>query len=225
MASLYVTLILKKTSLPTQEKIDLVNKFKKLIEYEYTEFEIMEEMMNAFYNDTKIDFDKYVRVKIITDYTDDKHKLRNFAKQDGVVYHHSQLLRRNPPTISIDDEVNGVIYSAEPRTYYEPVASYTLDEMVDYCYSLKMTDEKEYTRNRLFGIFKWYIDHNDLETVLYMINICKNDCDARNIKFNIKEFGTYLRDAKERIGEARTLWKEDNNGVEQYVCKRRVLPH
>lgn len=190
---------------------DVINKFAKALDNGYTYDMIRNDIKQAFNNHSDVPFDKYntpVR---------DGNMLTH-----GVRYYHKELvLMSKLPTINHDID-SGTLTSSKVEYYLEPVASYTIDDLLKYFYSKEMADVNEYNYKRMQGMFKHKIEVYGLEKVLFMIEAAARMYKSEHKIFTLGDFDSYSATASQYIEEIRNNCKY--SGGENYVIRKRVLP-
>lgn len=116
--------------------------------------------------------------------SDDFNTFKNHKPQYGIniikqntMYYHKNLRVQPEPSISDVDYNNGTIVSTEQEHFIEMVASYTLDELYDYFVSLDIYDTKQWQKNRVYNMLKYYVEKYDVDTVLFMFEAMVNSIE------------------------------------------------
>lgn len=188
-----------------------VRLFAQALDNGYTYDMLKYDIMHAFNYHHDIVFAKYKT----------PNKDGNLLKH-GVRYHHKELvLMSKLPTINHDID-NGTLTSSKVEYFLEPVASYTIDDLLKYFYSKNMADVTEYNYKRMYGMFKHKIDAYGLEKVLFMIEAAARMYESEHKIFTLGDFDSYSATASKYIEEIRNNCKY--SGGEDYVIRKRVLP-
>ena len=145
----------------------------------------------------------------------------NLLKQ-GVMYYHKQLKLMNSLPVINHDIDKGTMTSDKIEYYLEPVASYTMNDLLQYFYSKNMADTQEYNPKRMSGIFKHMIDKYGLDKLLFMIEGAARMYEAEHKIFTLNDFDSYSSTASQYLEEIKNNCKYSGGGT--YVYRKRVLP-
>ena len=190
---------------------DTISLFTKALDNGYTYDMIKFDIMHAFKYRRDIVFSKY----------NNPVKDGNLLKH-GVRYYHKELILMSKlPTINHDID-NGTLTSSKVEYYLEPVASYTIDDLLKYFYSKDMADVNEYNYKRMYGMFKHKIEVYGLEKVLFMVEAAARMYESEHKIFTLGDFDSYSTTASQYIEEISNNCKY--SGGENYVIRKRVLP-
>lgn len=137
------------------------------------------------------------------------------------MYYHKQLKLMNQLPVINHDIDSGTMTSNKVEYYLEPVASYTLDDLLKYFYSKGMADPVEYNYKRMHGMFKHMIDKYGLDKVLFMIEGAARMYESEQKVFTLQDFDSYSSTASGYLEEIKNNCKY--SGGDQYVHRRRVL--
>lgn len=150
-----------------------------------------------------------------------KQQEGNLLKQ-GVMYYHKQLkLMSELPVINHDID-SGTMTSSKVDFYLEPVASYTMNDLLTYFYSKNMSDVQEYNPKRMAGMFKHMIEKYGLDKLLFMIEGAARMYESENKVFSLSDFDSYSSTASQYLEEIKNNCKY--SGGDKYVYRKRVLP-
>ena len=208
MAAAYIVLIEKQ--IPGKSKqATLLNGLATALGNGYTYQDIMKDIMNAFHNHSSLSFYKY-----------DKLTQKNLIKS-GIVYYHKELKLMSALPVVTHDVDSGTITSSKVDYYLEPVASYTMEDLLKYFYSKGMTDEKEYNPRRMAGILKHMIEKYSLDKVLFMIEAAARMYQSDKKIFSLNDFEGYSQTAKGYLEQIINNCKY--SGGDKYVLRKRVL--
>jgi len=145
----------------------------------------------------------------------------NLLKQ-GVMYYHKQLKLMNSLPVIHHDIDSGTMTSEKIEYYLEPVASYTMNDLLTYFYSKDMADVQEYNPKRMAGMFRHMIEKYGLDKLLFMIEGAARMYEAEHKVFTLTDFDSYSSTASQYLEEIK------NNcvysGGNKYVYRTRVLP-
>lgn len=208
LVALYIKLIVKHP-IPKNESTALLNQFADILNKGYTFQVLLKEILITFKNGTVFPFHKYSR------------KVEGNLVTQGVMYYHKQLKIMNSLPSIVHDIDKGTLTSSAVEFYVEPVASYTMDDLLKYFYSKEMADKQEYNPKRMSGMFKHMIDKYGLDKLLFMIEASARMFEAEHKVFSLSDFDAYSSTASQYLEEIRNSCKY--SGGENYVPKRRVL--
>ena len=145
----------------------------------------------------------------------------NLLKQ-GVMYYHKQLKLMNSLPVINHDIDKGTMTSEKVEYYLEPVASYTMNDLLTYFYSKDMADVQEYNPKRMAGIFKHMIEKYGLDKLLFMIEGAARMYESEHKVFSLSDFDSYSSTASQYLEEIKNNCKY--SGGDKYVYRKRVLP-
>ena len=210
LATIYV--ILTKKNSNYQDTNTIISKFCNILDKGYTYNELRLDILNAIKKQSMFSFNKYNK---------QKKENCNLLKQ-GVMYYHKELkLMNSLPTVNHDIN-NGTITNNEIEYYLEPVASYTIEDLLKYFYSKNMADVNEYNHKRMAGIFKHIINKYGIDKTLFMIEHAARLYESEHKVFSLSSFESYNSIASQYLEEIKNNCKY--SGGDKYVLKRRVLP-
>jgi hypothetical protein len=208
LVALYIKLIIKHPVQPAESSA-LLKKFAEILNNGYTFQALLKEILITFKNRSTFPFQKYSR------------KVEGNLVTQGVMYYHKQLKIMNSLPSIVHDIDKGTLTSDNVEFYVEPVASYTMDDLLKYFYSKDMADKQEYNPKRMAGMFKHMIDKYGLDKLLFMIEASARMFAAEHKVFTLSDFDSYSSTASQYLEEIRNSCKY--SGGENYVPKRRVL--
>ena len=104
----------------------------------------------------------------------------NIIKQ-GTIYYHKNLRVQPEPSVTDVDYDSGTMVSTKQEHFVEMVASYTLDELYDYFVSLNVYDTKQWQKNRVYNMLKYYVEKYDIDTVLFMFEAIINSLEEDQV--------------------------------------------
>lgn len=211
LATMYIMLTKNKNS-NNQEANMIISKFCNILDKGYT------------YNELRLDIINTVRKRIIFSfdkYNKPKKENCNLLKQ-GIMYYHKELKLMNSLPIVKHDINNGTITNNKIEYYLEPVASYTIEDLLKYFYSKNMTDVKEYNYKRMSGILNHIVNKYGVDKTLFMIEHSARLYETEHKMFSLSSFESYNSIASQYLEEIKNNCKY--SGGDKYVLKRRVLP-
>ena len=206
LAAMYIRLIVKQD---ISDKVSIVKKFAEVLNNGYTFAIVSKDIMTAFRNHRDLDFTKYRKPCSL-----------NLVKQ-GIMYYHKELKIINPLPVVVHDVDAGTLTSAPIEFFVEPVASYTIEDLLKYFYSRTMADTAEFNPKRMSGLFTHMIDKYGLDKLLFMIEAAARMYDAEHKVFTLTDFDSYSSTASHYLEEIRNSCTF--SGEDKYVPKRRVL--
>ena len=137
------------------------------------------------------------------------------------MYYHKELKLMNSLPVINHDIDKGTMTSEKVEYYLEPVASYTIDDLLKYFYSKNMADIQEYNPKRMAGMFKHMIDKYGLDKLLFMIEGAARMYESEHKVFTLVEFDSYSSTASQYLEEIKNNCKYSGGGT--YVFRKRVL--
>ena len=210
MAATYITVIEK--TVDPKRKQELIAQMAMFLDNGYT----YEELRNAM-----IDHIQKRMLFPIYKFATPKKQEGNLLKH-GVMYYHKQLkLMSSLPVINHDID-SGTMTSSKIEFYLEPVASYTMNDLLSYFYSKNMADTQEYNPKRMAGIFRHMIDKYGLDKLLFMIEGAARMYESEHKIFSLSDFDSYSSTASQYLEEIKNNCKY--SGGDKYVYRKRVLP-
>lgn len=219
LAATYVMLF-KDNTLNSQQKNKIIYDFCVVLSKGWTFKEVSNNMHQCIKSKTPID-------DIVNFFTVKCH--RNVGQYDMNIlaptqlYYHKQLkIISKPQCINVDYNA-GTMVSNQPQEFFlEMAASYTVNELTDYFMSKDMIDTQEYSRSRISGLMKYYVDRYGIDAVLFMIEAACQDSDSQERKMvNMREFENYYTTAKEFVENIKNNMKYA--GGDKIVPRKRVL--
>lgn len=187
----------------------LLNEIGFVIGKGYTYEDIMKDIVNAFHNNSRLKFSKYNKI------------IQKNLLKIGVTYYHKELKLISPLPVVTHDVDSGTITSNEVEYYSEPVASYTMEDLLKYFYSKGMTDEKEYNAKRMAGVFRYTIEKYGLDKVLFMIEAAARAYESEKRIFSLSDFEGYNHTATTYLEQIKNNCKY--SGGDKNVPRKRVL--
>ena len=207
---MYIVLI-EKAQLDAQSRDNIIYRFCKYLDNGYTYEELHKAILEAFHS--KQLFPNYRYEKPC------KHD-GNLLKQ-GTMYYHKQLKLMNSLPVVNHDIDKGTMTSDKVEYYLEPVASYTINDLLQYFYSKNMADVQEYNPKRMAGMFKHMIEKYGLDKLLFMIEGASRMFESEHKVFTLTDFDSYSSTASQYLEEIKNNCKYSGGG--KYVYRKRVL--
>lgn len=211
LAATYITLI-EKCELDEQKKKNIISQMCIYLDNGYTYEGIRNAMLNYLHKKQPFPHQKFSKPC-----TQDG----NLLKQ-GVMYYHKQLKLMNSLPVINHDIDKGTMTSSKVEYYLEPVASYTINDLLTYFYSKNMADVQEYNPKRMAGIFKHMIEKYSLDKLLFMIEGAARMYESEHKIFSLSDFDSYSSTASQYLEEIKNNCKY--SGGDRYVFRKRVLP-
>lgn len=209
---MYIVLI-EKHPIDNDKQKALLNSLANALNNGYTYETIQQDIFKAFYTKTMLPFSKYNRQC--------NEDSRNLLQQ-GVMYYHKELKLMNTlPAVNYDID-KGTMTSSKVEYYLEPVASYTINDLLKYFYSKGMADEQEYNYKRMYGMFRHKIEQYGLDKVLFMIEAAARMFNSEHKIFSLSDFDSYSPVASSYLEEIKNNCKY-SGGDHYYVPRKRML--
>ena len=209
LATIYIVLIEKAE--PTKERSNyIVSQFCSYLDNGHTYEYLRKAILQAFHNKQPFPHYKYEK----------PNKDGNLLKQ-GTMYYHKQLKLMNTLPVINHDIDKGTMTSEKVEYYLEPVASYTIDDLLQYFYSKNMADVQEFNPKRMAGMFRHMIDKYGLDKLLFMIEGAARMYESEHKVFTLTDFDSYSSTASQYLEEIKNNCKY--SGGDHYVFRKRVL--
>ena len=208
LAAMYIVLIEKEPLTPYNQK-ELLSRLSQILDNGYTYQEVHREILKSFHSNTLFPFHRFK-----------KPHDGNLLKQGTMYYHKELKLMNSLPTINHDID-KGTMTSEKVEYYLEPVASYTINDLLNYFYSKNMADVQEYNPKRMAGMFKHMIDKYGLDKLLFMIEGAARMYESEHKTFTLTDFDSYSSTASQYLEEIKNNCKY--SGGDKYVYRKRVL--
>jgi len=202
-------MLIEKEMIGKDKQAALLNNLASALGNGHTYQDIMKDIVNTFHNGSPFSFAKYNKV------------IQLNLIRPGVVYYHKELKLINDLPVVNHDVDSGTITSSEVEYYLEPVASYTMQDLLTYFYSKGMTDVKEYNAKRMAGVLKYMIDKYAIDKVLFMIEAAARMFQSDKKIFSMNDFEGYNYTATVFLEQIRDSCKY--SGGDKYVLRKRVL--
>ena len=192
-------------------QVEIINLLCSYLDNGYVYSDIYNDILNSFYSGNQFPHNKY-QTRCMQD--------GNLIKQ-GIMYYHKELKIMNPlPVVNYDID-SGTMTSSKTEYYLEEVASYTINDLLNYFYSKNMADVNEYNPKRMYGLFKHMINKYGLDKVLFMIEGAARMYDAEHKVFTLNDFDSYSSIASRYLEEIKNNCKY--SGGDKYVPRKRKL--
>lgn len=208
LAAMYIVLIEKEPLTPYNQKA-LISSLSQILDNGYTYQDVHREILKSFHSNTLFPFHRFK-----------KPCGENLLKQ-GTMYYHKELKLMNSLPVINHDIDRGTMTSEKVEYYLEPVASYTMDDLLQYFYSKGMADTQEYNPKRMAGIFKHMIEKYNLDKLLFMIEGAARMYESEHKIFSLSDFDSYNSTASQYLEEIKNNCKY--SGGDKYVTRKRVL--
>ena len=183
----------------------ILNLFIGYLNNGYTYQDIKTEILKSFYNSQQFRWNMFSKAK------------NNNLLTHGTRYYHKQLkLLSTPPVVerNIDD---GTMVSRTPEYFLEPVASYTIQEFIQYFYQTMPVDLQAQPPARMNGIIKYKLETYGVDKLLFMTDIYAQDCKENHTLFNLSKWDDYSSIADEHLSTIKSTISEN----EQYYTPRK----
>jgi hypothetical protein len=203
--------LLEKEQPDKQKSNQIIVKLSQFLDNGYTYEQLKKAILDSFHNNIPFPHSKYSKPC---------KQDGNLLKQ-GTMYYHKQLKLMNQLPVINHDIDSGTMTSSKVEYYLEPVASYTLDDLLKYFYSKGMADPIEYNYKRMHGMFKHMIDKYGLDKVLFMIEGAARMYESEQKVFTLQDFDSYSSTASGYLEEIKNNCKY--SGGDKYVFRKRVL--
>lgn len=207
---MYIVLIEKEPLEPDKQK-ELLKEFAKALNNGYTYQTLRNEILKSFHNHAMFPFYRY----------NQPCGYDGNILQQGVMYYHKELKLMNSLPVVNHDIDSGTMTSSKVEYYLEPVASYTIDDLLKYFYSKGMADTTEYNYKRMYGMFKHMIGQYGIDKVLFMIEGAARAFEADKKVFSLNDFHSYSSTASQYLEEVKNNCKY--SGGDHNVPRTRVL--
>lgn len=210
LAAMYIVLI-EKAEPNMERKNYVVSRFCTYLDNGYTYEQLHKAILEAFHSK-----------QLFPNYRYEKPNKQdgNLLKQ-GVMYYHKQLKLMNSLPVINHDIDKGTMTSDKVEYYLEPVASYTIDDLLQYFYSKGMADIQEFNPKRMAGMFRHMIDKYGLDKLLFMIEGAARMYESEHKVFSLTDFDSYSSTASQYLEEIKNNCKY--SGGDKYVYRKRVL--
>lgn len=192
-----------------EDKNVILKQMAAILNNGYTYQIVLNDILIAFKNRSNLNFNKYSNPCDL-----------NLIKQ-GVMYYHKELKIMSPLPVVVHDIDAGTLTSEPTEFYVEPVASYTIDDLLKYFYSKNMADTTEYNSKRMQGMFKYMIQKYGIDKLLFMIEHAARMFDAEKQQFSLTTFDSFSSTASRYLEEIKNNCKY--SGSDKYVPRKRVL--
>lgn len=208
LTAMYIRLIVKQ-NVNDKVSMSICKTLADILNNGYTFTMLHKDIMTAFTHHRDLDLAKYKKPCSL-----------NLIKQ-GVMYYHKELKIINQLPAVVHDIDAGTLTSVPTEFYVEPVASYTIEDLLKYFYSRTMADTAEFNPKRMSGLFSHMIDKYGLDKLLFMIEAAARMFDAEHKIFTLADFDSYSSTASHYLEEIKNSCTF--SGEDKYVPKRRVL--
>lgn len=190
----------------------LLNDFNSYLDRGYTYQDIKNEIFTSFYNKTRFRFSYFSKPK---NYSNNC----NLVKSNVKYYHKELKLLNDPPVIERNID-NGTMVSRVSEYFLEPIASYTIQDFIQYFYKTMPVDLQSQSPNRLTGILKYKIESYGIDKLLFMTDIYAQNCKEKATVFCLSKWDDYSMEADDYINQLKSMLSDDNP---YYVPRQRRI--
>lgn len=221
-------MLFEDSTITNQRKRQVINEFSTLLNKGWTFTSIIFNLFNIFKSIHSLEDKLAMRKESIL------HMFNSFIRNKDIyssnlvvqnrMYYHKELKIMNGPKVVDFDYDTGVMVSKQQEYFLETVASYTYSDLVDYLLSKNIIDTKEYTRNRLLGLMKFYVERYGIEEVLFMVEAgveSLGNSNNEHKKLSMREFESGYSKAIEYLKNMKTNCSY--SGGDKLVPKKRML--
>lgn len=122
----------------------------------------------------------------------------NLLKSNTVYFHNQLKLLNSLPVV--EQNINkGTMISRVSEYYLEPVASYTIQDFIQYFYKTMPFDRQSQIPSKLKGIFKYKIEQYGIDKLLFMTDIYAQECLSDGTLFTLGKWDDYSYRADSHI--------------------------
>lgn len=122
----------------------------------------------------------------------------NLLKSNTVYFHNQLKLLNSLPVV--EQNINkGTMISRVSEYYLEPVASYTIQDFIQYFYKTMPFDRQSQIPSKLRGIFKYKIEQYGIDKLLFMTDIYAQECLSDGTLFTLGKWDDYSYKADAHI--------------------------
>lgn len=214
LTATYIMLLEDRESLTSSRQKDIMKMFCTFLDNGHTYEILQKEILKSFHNHVPFPIAKFSKI-----YNGDGC---NLVKQ-GTIYYHKELKIMNSLPMIHHDVDSGTITNSQAEYYVEPVASYTLDDLLQYFYSKNIADTVEFNYKRMYGMFRHKLGVYGLDKLLFMIEAATRACEANNRPFTLDNFDSHNQMASQYLEEIKNNCKFAG-GENLYVKRKRMLP-
>lgn len=192
----------------------LCSLFTEYLDKGYTYQDIKTEIFKAFY-----DRKKTFRWHLFKNKKGGDATKTNLLKSNTRYYHKQLKLLNGLPTVEHDID-SGTLVSRTPEYFLEPVASYTIQDFIQYFYQVMPMDLQAQPPSKMAGLIKYKIETFGIDKMLFMTDIYSEWCKENSTIFTLSRWDEYSHLADERLIEVKGAFAEDKP---YYVYKQRRL--
>lgn len=190
---------------------DIVYKFKKILDTGHTFEEIKSRILYVYYHDIR-DFPWGMIREPVRDRMNE-----NLLKQDDVYYHKNLLILNKVGVVSHDID-KGTLTNEPTEFFIEPRASYTMNEMLPYCYNALKIDNDQFETSRGAGLLFHYVKQLGLDLTLFTIEAMAIRSKELQEKIDFNRLCDHIPIGKKYMEEIK-----NNRSKEKYVLRHRRL--
>lgn len=197
----------------TEDSSNVLTLFKKILDLGHTYEELRNNILYCLSHKQKLNLNSYSKKPIGFD--------SNLLKSNQRYYHKELKIMSGCAVVNHDID-SGTITSKHEEYYMEPVASYTINEIVEYLYSKDVIDRNEFSDKRVKGLIKYLVEKYDVDKTLFLIESACRKKEETHQYVNLANFDSLNLTAQTFIEDIK------NNsrfyGGDKIVCRRRMLP-
>jgi hypothetical protein len=147
---------------------------------------------------------------------------QNLLDPNRFYYHNVLRLTSSPPKRQLDVDSGRVIIAASEAYYLEMRDSFTVDDLARYFCKQFRFRETQQDVGRYVGGFNWMLKHEDIEELLFMIDITANYCRAE--KYDPPRTPMDIRRYRKEAMDARNFKETEAvaSGGNRIVRKKRT---
>ena len=186
--------------------------FTEYLDKGYTYQDIKSEILTSFYIKNNFRWERFSYPK--------KDENNKNLLNNGTRYFHKELkLLNNLPVVERNID-QGTIVSRESEYYLEPVASYTLQDIIQYFFKTMPFDSQAHTIPQITGMLKYKINQYGIDKLLFMIDLYAQDCKENESVFVLGKWDDYSSIADDRLMNIKKQFTDDES---YYTIKQRRL--
>lgn len=192
---------------------NIYNGFVNALNNGYTYQFIKQEIFTAFYGN------KQFRYNIFNNKRSVDMKNTNLLSFGNVYYHNELKITNNPLEVEMDID-KGTIVSRDKEWYLEPVASYTIQDFIQYFYRTMPIDLQANPPKKMEGMLKYKVNQYGIDKLLFMTDIMATSCKEKDKLFDLGKWDDYSYKADMLMEEIKNTLPV---GEDYYKLKERKL--
>lgn len=110
--------------------------------------------------------------------------------------------------------------SRQQEYFLEPVASYTIQDYIQYFYNTVPVDLQAQPPSKMCGLIKYKINAFGIDKALFIADLCAQTCKENNKIFNFNQFDDYSIIADEHLESIKGNF---SNTEDYYTLKQRSI--